>query len=702
MKPPSNEPSRPASGASTPQPTNATSAAPDGSKVEGVKTESDKAASPVAPAKPGSDQVRAEAAKPESAKSEAAGTSGAGPTAKPSSTSPGTTTGPTSAPAAKPDASSQPTSKPDLAKPDLAKSGAADASKASASSTGRTDAPKVDPSKAETPRSAAFGASPSGTRGGEAATDGPIIDLKARRMPDSPDKTATASSPTGPKTGETKPGESRNTAATATASGAGTTSAKPVETVPTASQKNGAGFGSIAAAGLLGGVIGAGLLFGIERAGVLPNPAGDVAGRLAALDQKVGTLPNREELASLETRISGNEAALKPLPEAVRAADAAARDALQKAGAAPASGGAPGEAAPAAAIPADLVARLDSLDQRVSALQEEPGRDQNVDAKAPLFQGNGGSPDQVANLDTRLKAVEVKLDGAAAPAAQPDLGPKLTALQGEVESRTKANADAAQSLSQKLAALQANLDERVKSATEAVQTATEASRQAVDANKAQAEETARAVARQIQAQADKIASLDKAVSERAETGTVEAALRVVSADRITTALSTGVPYADALNSLRNLEPGDPARLNAVAAFADKGSPTARSLATEFRAISERIAASRKAAEARSLAETGNVGQRLMSMAESIVQVRKVDTPAAAKAEGPDPLVEVQAALDRGAIAEAAKAFAALPDNLRSEAGDFGTKLQSRAVAGEAAQALLSDAFKGLSVPARSR
>jgi hypothetical protein len=63
---------------------------------------------------------------------------------------------------------------------------------------------------------------------------------------------------------------------------------------------------------------------------------------------------------------------------------------------------------------------------------------------------------------------------------------------------------------------------------------------------------------------------------------------------------------------------------------------------------------------------------------------------------------VQEALDRGAIKEAAEAFAALPEAARAEAGDFGTKLASRAAAGDAARGLLADAFKGLPATGASR
>ena len=104
-------------------------------------------------------------------------------------------------------------------------------------------------------------------------------------------------------------------------------------------------------------------------------------------------------------------------------------------------------------------------------------------------------------------------------------------------------------------------------------------------------------------------------------------------------------------------------------------------AAEFRPIAERIAANRKAAQAKSVAETGDIKQRLMSMAESIVQVRKVDAPAKpGETVTEDAVPKVQDALDRGAIAEAAKAFAGLPEDVRGQFGEFGTKLASRAAA----------------------
>lgn len=142
----------------------------------------------------------------------------------------------------------------------------------------------------------------------------------------------------------------------------------------------------------------------------------------------------------------------------------------------------------------------------------------------------------------------------------------------------------------------------------------------------------------------------------------------------------------------------------MAAFADKGAPTARGLAAEFRPVAEKIAAARRTAQSRSVAESGDFSQKLMSMADSIIQVRKVDAPAATGTAGvtPDPTASIQDALDRGDIQAAAKAFAALPEETRAQAGEFGTKLTSRAAAGAAAQGLLADAFKAIPAPAASR
>jgi hypothetical protein len=583
---------------------------------------------------------------------------------------------------------------------------------------GNGEVPKADTKDA--PRTATFTSGPQGTpRPAASTTDGPIIDLKAKRLPDPAPAQKTSATGAGIMPGvATKPGDGKSADskseetkyaglasvdsksavggltgdAAKSAAGSGGTTPKIAPTPP-ASAARGPGFGSVATAGLLGGVIGAGLLFAVERAGVLGHPDD---GRLAALDERIAALAPKDEVARLSQRVASNESALKAVPDAV----STAREALQKASAAPAPNS-DGSVSQAAVLPPDIVTRLDSLDQRLSALQEEPGRDQGGEARMAVNPGNGDAA-QVTALAERLKTVESQIAAAPKPTEQPDLAPKLAAIETAAENRAKANAEATQNLGQKLTEVQQAVEAKV-------QAATQASQQAAEAGKTQAAEAAKGIERQvqtqIQAQSDRIAGLDKALSERAEVTTVQAALRVVAADRIVTALNTGSPYADALSALRNYEPGDPARLTAVAVFAERGAPTSRALAAEFRPVADKIAAARRASQVRSVAETGDFSQKLMSMAESIVQVRKVETPApSAQGAAPaaDPVPKVQDALDRGAIAEAAQAFAALPEDIRSQAGEFGTKLKSRAAAGEAAQALLSEAFKGLPSAGASR
>ena len=445
--------------------------------------------------------------------------------------------------------------KPDLSKPDPAKS---EPAKPAGSGPIGAGAAASNPSsmRNDAPKAGAAASGPQSTPQKAEITDGPIIDLKAKRISDPTEatKTGPASSATKPSGSTTFTGSPDKPSAPSDTKSAGSTTPKigPAVAVPEP-RRGGAGFGSVATAGLLGGVIGAGLLFAVERSGAL-GVAED--GRIAALDQKIAALAPKEALAALDKRIGANEAGLKPLQESIRSADATAKEALQKAGsvsAVPTTVPTGDGSAPAATLPPDLMARLDGLDQRVAALQEEPGRDQS---------GNGGltaiTPQTLTGLEDRLKAVEGKVDTAAKPAANDGLASQVTALKGALETRTKANAEAGEALNQKLASLQQTLESRVKAATEAVQTATQASQQAVDANKAQAAEAAKGVERLIQAQSEKIAGLDQALASRAEASTVQAAMRVVAADRIVGALNTGSPYADALAALRSSEPGDPA------------------------------------------------------------------------------------------------------------------------------------------------
>lgn len=494
---------------------------------------------------------------------------------------------------------------------------------------------------------------------GDAVTDGPILDMKPKPAPDPAAKTG-------------RPTDDKGMAQPRSAPSSG----------------GGPGYGLVAASGLLGGVLGAGLFYALAHSGASGGKPDE--SRLAALDQKVAALASRDAVAALDKRVAANEQALKPLPEAVKKAEERAGEALQKAGGAPTAEGAP------PAPPTDLAARLDALDQRVSALQEEPAKDQPADSKTTTLKGDDAA--RLADLDERLKAIETK--GEASPEGQapaPQVAQKLAALQGDVDARAKVSESAVQALGQRVDQFQQTIDARLKSTTDEA-------KQLAESGKARAEEAAKTLDKRFEEQGEKIAALDKALDGTAKAATVQTALRIVAADRVATALAAGLPYADALASLRSAG-ADDKRLDALAPFAETGAPTASSLAQSFRPIGEKIAAGRRAAKARTAAETGSIADRLQSMASSIVQVKKVGTSppgAPVEASEDDPTAKVQDALDRGRIREAAQAFAALPEDVRSQAGDFGVKLKARADAEAAAQAVQADAFKGLPAPAAGR
>ncbi|MWV25367.1 translation initiation factor 2 [Methylobacterium sp. 2A] len=641
------------------KPSSGPSGQPNAAKADALKTEA-VGTIPPKDASAKSEAAKSEAAKSEVAKSEAA-KSEAAKSEAPKSDPP--KPGPTPAADAAKMAAASAASTASTASATGAAAGKPEAARAEPPKPGQAGSgPQAGPRPGGSPTGAA-GAVSSGT-----VTAGPILDMKAKRIPDPP-SAGREPSQEAKAGGKEPPKDSVKGPIPGVA--AGTTGAAPASRAR-------AGFGSLAAAGLLGGVIGAGLLFGAETAGIGPDP------RLNALDQKLSG-----QIAALSGRLDGlaPRDALAALDKRIGTAESTAKQALDKVGSAPAPDGSASGQAPA--VPADLAARLDSLDQRVAALQEEPGRDQPADSKLNAVQDNGT---QLADLEARLKALEA--NGADADAAK-----KLAALQSEVEQKTKANADADAALGQRLDTLQQTLEGRVKAATEAVQAATQASRTAAEAGQAQAAEAVKAVDRRLQEQADRIAALDKSVAQRADAGTVRAALRVVVADRLASALESGSAYAEPLASLRKLDPSTEAQAKALAPFAQTGAPTAGQLADEFRPIAERIAAKRRAQQTKAAAETGDFRAKLLSMADGLVQVRKVDTPAPESATQPE--TKVQAALDRGDLPAAEAAFAALPADARDEAGDFGAKLKARAEAEQAARTLIGNAFQALPTGAES-
>lgn len=352
------------------------------------------------------------------------------------------------------------------------------------------------------------------------------------------------------------------------------------------------------------------------------------------------------------------------------------------------------------------------------------------------------APARTGGADPRVAALESRLDGLAPKDALAALTARVAAAEGRLgpladaaksagdearaarEAAGRAPAAAAPPNTARLDALAGRIDglegavkalpsgETVRGAEQRVAALEEQGRTraqalaALEGRAASAGEAAAANGRRLDEQAaigstinGRVEALARDVAGRAEASRLQAGLRVVAADRVATALALGQPYAEALGALKGLDASQATgNLAMLEAYAAGGAPTVQGLAREFRPLAERIEAGSREAAQRGVAATGSLTDRLASMAGSIVSVRRVgDAPVAA---GPNPLSRVQAALDRGDLADAAKAWDALPDGARAASAEFGASLKRRAAADEAARAISTAALAALGAPAR--
>ncbi|MFL5112255.1 MAG: COG4223 family protein [Microvirga sp.] len=282
-------------------------------------------------------------------------------------------------------------------------------------------------------------------------------------------------------------------------------------------------------------------------------------------------------------------------------------------------------------------------------------------------------------------------DPAATP--QPAAGLDSVALE-KIESRIAALEDRARTQTEggsKIAEqLEARLSEQAKQvATLAPQVAEQGQRLGTIAGQS-AEQTQRlaALSQQVAQQNQRVEALAKQFAERGPEAA--AALRVVAADRVANALRDGTPFPEAFGALVRLK-AEPQRLAAIEPFAKAGAPSAGALSQEFKPISQKIIA-----EARGPA-TG-WSDRIGRMAEGIVTIRPVGEPGSNTV--PSLVARIDDALARGALAEAAAAWDALPEPARRAQEDFGRRLKARAAAEDAARAISNQALAALDAATR--
>ena len=171
-----------------------------------------------------------------------------------------------------------------------------------------------------------------------------------------------------------------------------------------------------------------------------------------------------------------------------------------------------------------------------------------------------------------------------------------------------------------------------------------------------------------------------------ETAEGPAAL-VVVAYALQRELEAGQPYAVEAKALTKLG-ADPAALAALSPFDEKGAPTAAQLKADFAPAAKRIRALENG-------DSGDLAQHLMKGASKLVRVRPSGAPIGDAQSVDDKVDHIDAALAHGDLAQAEALFAALPENARSEAKDFGAALRARVEAGRAAENLLHGAIAAL-------
>ena len=177
--------------------------------------------------------------------------------------------------------------------------------------------------------------------------------------------------------------------------------------------RRGLGLGSLLGAGVVGGLVGAGATF---LAAPFLNPAPRPDPRIAVLEERLGAVPPRDQIGSLERRLSALEGEQTGVNERLRAAQgsaerglARAEEALNRPAAPPPGDGQPATGAapvvPGTAL-AELTARLEALEGRARQQDATLAAPPSADAP-PAGTPLAGVPDErLAALARQVDALE--------------------------------------------------------------------------------------------------------------------------------------------------------------------------------------------------------------------------------------------------------------------------------------------------------
>ncbi len=330
---------------------------------------------------------------------------------------------------------------------------------------------------------------------------------------------------------------------------------------------------------------------------------------------------------------------------------------------------------------------------------------------AAYYATQGGDTSQIAALSARLDAVEKRPDPRAEISALKtsvaDLDNKVASAQKAVDAEAQARQAAPQPvqkeaakpafdpgpLQQKLADVQTGLEAVQKQnadikgvdAKVAALAATLATLRGVDGKVA----TLQSGFDDMQKQSSTTqASLDTLrTNQKALEGKVTTPALAVVADSLVTQIARGEPYATQVEALSSIG-ADPANVAILKENADKGVPSAKSLAAKFDPLADPIIAS----EPRDAGHGGFV-DKLKSGMFSMVSVRRADETTGDTLASHVALIQADLAHDD--VADAFKVWTALPASAKAKSEAWGALAKTHAEAMQAARALQTQAITAL-------
>jgi hypothetical protein len=336
---------------------------------------------------------------------------------------------------------------------------------------------------------------------------------------------------------------------------------------------------------------------------------------------------------------------------------------------------------------APLQAEIDSLNQKIAALEQAPGSsDEDAAAMAidGAMAGIAENRASLAALDQRLGTFDARLSGIDDALAGAGMEGD-TEVIGELRDRVATLEAGSEGPSPEvLTGIESGLSS-VREETEAVSGAVATLQNDITALSGRLDEGMGSVNGSIDEMQNAIGAIEQRI------GNVEADIDAGAGSRVASAIAAsalksasdrGLPFMNELESYAAVAgPGE--SVEALRAYAASGVPTPAQLSDRFPQVANRIVASGSG-----LTPEANIADRLMASARSLVQVRPVGEVA-----GDDPgaiAARMEVALQGGDLARAIAEWEKLPDPARQVSEGFANDLQAR----QTLDSLISDVLSG--------